>query len=268
MRWFGKLCFLVLVPGLVVAQTSTPTTGSTPATSVADELKALREAMAQQQQQIAQQQQRIDALQKQLDTKTAGTPHVEDATLRTNTPSDTVSAVASDTQQPEQAKESPLSFRIGGADFTPGGFVDFENVFRSTNTGNITATNFWTIPFSNTVQGHLSEYRATGQYSRFNIKTHTKFGANDVTGYLEFDFNGNDAANVFVTSNPHTDRIRVYWLDLKRGDWEFLGGQSWGLLTPNRVGIGPMPSDKFLTIGEDAQVHVGVNYTRAGTFVA
>ncbi|HKF22808.1 MAG TPA: hypothetical protein VKE93_14655 [Candidatus Angelobacter sp.] len=268
MRWFGKLCFLVLVPGLVVAQTSTPTTGSTPATSVADELKALREAMAQQQQQIAQQQQRIDALQKQLDTKTAGTPHVEDATLRTNTPSDTVSAVASDTQQPEQAKESPLSFRIGGADFTPGGFVDFENVFRSTNTGNITATNFWTIPFSNTVQGHLTEYRATGQYSRFNIKTHTKFGSNDVTGYLEFDFNGNDAANVFVTSNPHTDRIRVYWLDLKRGQWEFLGGQSWGLLTPNRVGIGPMPSDKFLTIGEDAQVHVGVNYTRAGTFVA
>ena len=268
MRWFGKLCFLVLVPGLVVAQTSTPTTGSTPATSVADELKALREAMAQQQQQIAQQQQRIDALQKQLDTKTAGTPHVEDATLRTNTPSDTVSAVASDTQQPEQAKESPLSFRIGGADFTPGGFVDFENIFRSTNTGNVTATNFWTIPFSNTVAGHLSEYRATGQYSRFNIKTHTKFGSNDVTGYLEFDFNGNDAANVFVTSNPHTDRIRVYWLDLKRGDWEFLGGQSWGLLTPNRVGIGPMPSDKFLTIGEDAQVHVGVNYTRAGTFVA
>jgi hypothetical protein len=269
MRWLGKLCFLVLVPGLVVAQTSSPNTGSTPATSVADELKALREAMAQQQQQIAQQQQRIDALQKQLEAKTTGTPHVEDAALRTNNATNDAAAVASDTQEPEKTpKESPLSFRIGGADFTPGGFVDFENVFRSTNTGNVTATNFWLIPFSNTVNGHLTEYRATGQYSRFNIKTHTKFGANDVTGYLEFDFNGNDAANVFVTSNPHTDRIRVYWLDLKRGKWEFLGGQSWGLLTPNRVGIGPMPSDKFLTIGEDAQVHVGVNYTRAGTFVA
>src|SRR2546422_5020593 len=44
--------------------------------------------------------------------------------------------------------------------------VDFENVFRTTNTGNVAATNFWTIPFSNTVQGHLTEYRATGQYSR------------------------------------------------------------------------------------------------------
>jgi hypothetical protein len=224
--------------------------------------------MAQQQQQIAQQQQRIDALQKQLEAKTAGTPHVEDAALHTNAPADTVK-VASDAQAQDQpVKESPLSFRIGGADFTPGGFVDFENIFRTTNTGNVTATNFWTIPYSNTVAGHLTEYRSTGQYSRFNIKTHAKYGANDITGYLEFDFNGNDAANVFVTSNPHTDRIRVYWLDLKRGDWEFLGGQSWGLLTPNRVGIGPMPSDKFLTIGEDAQVHVGVNYTRAGMFMA
>jgi hypothetical protein len=267
MRWFGTLLSLVLVSALAMAQTSPPNTGSTPATSVADELKALREAMAQQQQQIAQQQQRIDALQKQLETKTAGTPHVEDAALHTNTPAGPVT-VASDAPQDQAPKESPLSFRIGGADFTPGGFIDFENVFRTTNTGNVTATNFWAIPYSNTVQGHLTEFRSTGQYSRFNLKTHTKFGANDVTGYLEFDFNGNDAANVFVTSNPHTNRIRVYWVDLKRGQWEFLGGQSWGLLTPNRVGIGPMPSDKFTTIGEDAQVHVGVNYTRAGTFVA
>jgi hypothetical protein len=266
MRWFGTLLLLVLVSALTMAQTSAPNTGSTPATSVADELKALREAMAQQQQQIAQQQQRIDALQKQLETKTAGTPHVEDAALHTNTPAVPVT-VASDAPQ-DQPKESPLSFRIGGADFTPGGFVDFENVFRSTNTGNVTATNFWAIPYSNTVAGHLTEYRATGQYSRFNIKTHAKYGSNDITGYVEFDFNGNDAGNVFVTSNSHTDRLRVYWLDLKRGDWEFLGGQSWGLLTPNRTGLSPMPSDKFLTIGEDAQVHVGVNYTRAATFVA
>src|SRR5262252_9556266 len=112
MRWFGTLLLLVLVPALVMAQTSAPNTGSTPATSVADELKALREAMAQQQQQIAQQQQRIDALQKQLETKTAGTPHVEDAALHTNAPANTTVAVKSDAAQDQPAKESPLSFRI------------------------------------------------------------------------------------------------------------------------------------------------------------
>ncbi len=266
MRWVAKICFLVLAPGLMLAQTTAQNAPSDP-TSVATELKALREAMAQQQQQIAQQQQQIDKLTKALDEKTAGTPHVENATLTTNAPA-TANAVASDVQE-EKPKESPLSFRIGAAEFTPGGFVDFENVFRTTNTGNVTATNFWAIPYSTQgAAGHLTEYRATGQYSRFNLRTHAKYGQNDITGYFEFDFNGNDAANVFVTSNPHTNRIRLYWLDLKRDKWEFLGGQTWGLQTPNRVGLSPNPADLFTTLGEDAQTHVGINYTRAAEFRA
>ena len=87
-----------------------------------------------------------------------------------------------------------------------------------------------------------------------------------MTGYIETDFNGNDAANVFVGTNPHTLRLRLYWLDLKRGQWEFLGGQSWGLLTPNRTGVSPMPSDLALTLSEDANIHVGIHHTRQGTF--
>src|SRR5215469_9178725 len=85
MRWLAKICLLVLVPGLALAQTNAQNAPSDP-TSVASELKALREAMAQQQQQIAQQQQQIDTLEKALESKTAGTPHVEDATLHTNLP--------------------------------------------------------------------------------------------------------------------------------------------------------------------------------------
>jgi hypothetical protein len=171
--------------------------------------------------------------------------------------------VASD--QPA-GKDSPVSFRIGGTEFTPGGFIDFENIFRSTNTENITATNFWAIPFSNTVQGHLTEFHSTGQYSRLNLKVHGIYGENDVTGYVEFDFNGNDAANVLVTSNPHTNRLRLGWVDLKRGKFEILGGQTWGLQTPNRIGVSPMPSDVFNPMIEDAQTHVGLNYTRAAEF--
>ncbi|HZD93689.1 MAG TPA: hypothetical protein VE133_05500, partial [Candidatus Sulfotelmatobacter sp.] len=64
------------------------------------------------------------------------------------------------------------------------------------------------------------------------------------------------------------NRIRLYWLDLKRGKWEFLAGQSWGLETPNRKGLSPNPADLMLTIGEDANVHVGVPHTRAGLFRA
>jgi len=265
MRWLAKSCLLVLAPGLALAQTNAQTAPSDP-TSIAAELKALREAMVQQQQQIARQQQQIENLQKALEAKTYGTPHVEDAALHTNTPVDT-NAAAGDVQE-QQVKESPLSFRIGGADFTPGGFVDFENIFRSTNTGNAAATSFGAIPFSNSTQGHLTEFRVTGQYSRLNLKVTAKFGANNVTGYVEGDFNGNDAGNVFVGTNPHTARLRLYWLDLKRGKWEFLGGQAWGLMTPNRTGLSPLPADLALGLGEDANVHVGMNHTRAGTFRA
>jgi len=271
MRLLEKMCFVVLASGLAMGQATATNSGSAGTGSVADELKALREAISQQQkqisdqqQQMSKQQQQIQTLQQQLATTTSGTPHVADASMRTvATP---VSATV--VQEVEKPKESPLSFRIGGTDFTPGGFVDFENIFRTTNTGNVTATNFWAIPFSNTVNGHLTEYRSTGQYSRFNLKINGKYGANNVTGYIEADFNGNDAANVFVTSNPHTMRVRLYWLDLKRGNWEFLGGQTWGLQTPNRVGVSPSPADLAITIGEDAQTHVGLNYTRAGEFRA
>src|SRR5579864_7615353 len=247
MRLLEKMCFVVLASGLALGQATATNSGSAGTGSVADELKALREAISQQQKQISQQQQQIQTLEQQLENKTSGTPHVADASMRTvATP---VSATV--VQETEKPKESPLSFRIGSTDFTPGGFVDFENIFRTTNTGNVTATNFWAIPFSNTAAGHLTEYRSTGQYSRINLK-----------------FNGNDAANVFVTSNSHTMRLRLYWLDLKRGNWEFLGGSTWGLQTPNRVGVSPNPADLAITIGEDAQTHVGLNYTRAAEFRA
>jgi len=259
------MSFLLLASGLALGQTSAPAAGPDDQNSVASELKALREAIAAQQKQIAEQQAQIEKLQKQsaASTDSSSSPRLLDANLKVAGPT-TVYTYAQD----KGDKESPLSFRIGAAEFTPGGFIDFENVFRSTNTGNVTATNFWAIPYSNTVGGHLTEYRSTGQYSRFSLNTHAKFGENDISGYLEFDFNGNDAVNVFVTSNPHTDRIRLYFMDLKRHKWEFLGGQVWGLQTPNRVGVGSWPSDLALTYGEDAQVHVGVNYTRAAAFRA
>lgn len=275
MRIIKNLCIVMLASGLALAQSSTPSNSN-----VAEDLKQLRDAIAQQQKQIAdqqklltrqqqqmtQQQQQIETLQSALEAK--ATPHVENAALVTTAPN-IASAVQADKEKP---KESPLSFRIGGTEFTPGGFVDFETVFRTTNAtgtaGNPIATSFGAIPYNNTIQGHLTELRMTGQYSRYNLKVTGKYGANNVTGYLEGDFNGNDAANVFVTANGHTNRLRVYWVDVKRDKWEFLGGSSWGFVTPNRTGLSPMPSDLALTLGEDANVHVGIAYTRAGTFRA
>ncbi len=259
MRVVRVFSFLVLAASMVWAQ-STSTTSST-TSDVADQLKQLRETLEAQQKQIQQQQDQIQKLQEQLTTSSSKTAQLEPTVYH---PGPATPQTMSDTGAP--SKESPLSFRIGSTDWTPGGFVDLENIFRSTNTGNVVGTNFNAIPFSNTVQGHLTEYRMSAQHSRLNMKMHGVFGKNDITGYIEADFNGNDAANVFVSTNPHTNRLRLYFLDLKRGKWEFLGGQGWSMLVPTRQGISSMPADQFVGLESDANAHVGIPYVRDAQF--
>jgi hypothetical protein len=260
MRLISRFVLIVLMASGMALGQSAPATDSDQ--SVAAQLQSLQKTLAAQQEQMAAQQKQIEQLQKQLQEKQNPAPQVVNASMTTTSPA----AVAITQTDVEKPKESPLSFRIGAAEFTPGGFVDFENVFRTTNSGSAISTNFGTIPFSNTAQGHLSEFRSTGQYSRFNLKVGSRFHATDITGYLEGDFNGNDAASVFQTTNPHTLRLRLYWLDLKHGPWEFLAGQSWGLETPNRVGISAAPADLAITLNEDSNVGVGIPYSRASLF--
>jgi hypothetical protein len=273
----------LLLTGAVRGQTN----GANPDSSANDanlaaEVKALREALLQTQKQMAAQQQEIEALKERAKTEQATSvgnqhpPSMIDAAMHTAIPSSPGSAnssvgayVNSQPVAQEQAKENqkPLgSFNIGDAVFTPGGFVDFESIFRTTNTQNNIATNFAAIPYSNTAQGHLTENRLTSQYSRFNIKVTDKVGANDVIGYCEADFSGNDATNVYQVVNGHTLRLRLCFMDLKRGKWEVLGGQTYSWLTPNRNGLGPMPSDMATTYNEDQNFQVGLTFTRAAEF--
>ncbi|HEX4605033.1 MAG TPA: hypothetical protein VH724_13625 [Candidatus Angelobacter sp.] len=253
MKLLKTMFVLFLASNIVLAQSAAGNnTGSED--RISNQIKTLQDAISSQQQQIEALRQEL-AARKQAES----TPHLANASLTT------VSTTAT-FQDSEKPKDSPLSFRIGGTDFTPGGFVDFQNIFRTVNTGNVIGTNFGAIPFSNTVAGHLTEYRASGQYSRWNLKIGGKYGANNITGFVEGDFNGNDAANVFATTNPHTLRLRLFFVDVKRGIWELTAGQAWSLITPNRVGTSPMPSDLATTYSTDANIHVGIPYSRDGQF--
>jgi hypothetical protein len=284
MRLLRPISLVLLAPIMMFAQTNeSGTAPNNDGSSIGSELKALREALTAQQKQIMAQQLEIEQqgneIQQQrneirqlrqqitgpqnISTSTSSSsPRLVDASLK-------ASAVpAPEVQSIEKPSASPLSFRIGGTEFTPGGFVDFENIFRTTNatTGNPTATNFGGIPFNNQTAGHLTEFKTTAQYSRYSLTVTGKYGGNNLTGYFEGDFNGNDAGNVFVTANGHTNKVRYAWLDLRRGNWEFLAGNVSGLEDPNRNGLSPMPADLAVTIGEDANVHAGIPYTRASEF--
>ena len=157
---------------------------------------------------------------------------------------------------------SPFAFRVGGVNFRVGGFIDFETIIRSSNAGEGAGTNFGSVPFSNTVAGHMNDLRLTAQNTRLNLKATSNFLGNDVTGYVEMDFNGNDASSAVANTNSHTPRLRLAYMDVMRGPFELQAGQLWSWATPNRNGLSADPNDVFTTYNYDANYIAGLTWAR------
>jgi uncharacterized coiled-coil protein SlyX len=168
--------------------------------------------------------------------------------------------LAADTSAPQH---SPLNFRIGDATFTPLGFLDLTDVFRTEDTGNGIGTTFGGVPYNNSYPAAgLTEDRFSAQNSRIGVRVDAPVGKGSVTGYVEADFLGLTAANANVTSNSNTLRMRNYFADYRRGKFEILAGQDWSLLTPNRKGLSPYPSDIFYSQDMDTNYQVGLTWAR------
>jgi hypothetical protein len=159
---------------------------------------------------------------------------------------------------------SPLQLKIGSAYITPVGFMDFTGVWRARNGGSGIGTNFAGIPYGgeNVFQANMSEFRFSMQNSRIGFRVDADVKGAAVIGYMEADFLGNNPTNVAVSSNSNTFRSRLYWVDLRKGAWELLGGQTWSLATPNRVGVSPLPADVFFSYNMDTNYQVGMVWAR------
>ena len=175
----------------------------------------------------------------------------------------------STSMQGDQATEtSPLQFHIGDATFTPVGFMDFTSVWRNHAAGGSIGTSFGSIPYNTTSSGlypyttNLTELRLSMQNSRIGFRTDATVMGAHLLGYMEADFLGNNGTNVAVSSNSNTLRSRVYFVDVRRGAWEVLGGQTWSLITPGRVGISPIPGDLFYTQDIDVNYQAGLFWGR------
>jgi hypothetical protein len=165
-------------------------------------------------------------------------------------------------QQSGESGDRPLSVHFGRASLTPGGWVDLTGYYRSRNVGSGIGTSFATIPYSDTVQGGLSEAHLTAANSRITLRADESFGGTRVFGYGEADFNGVLPGNAYVSTNSSSLRLRVFFADIARGRWEVLGGQSWSLMTPNRVAISPFLSEIYNTLHLDTNYQVGLTYAR------
>jgi hypothetical protein len=157
----------------------------------------------------------------------------------------------------------PPYLRFGSVCITPIGFVDATFVWRDKNAASGIGSNFGSVPYNNVVNGKLSEARFNIQNSRLGLRVDGDWKGTHFIGYNEFDFLGTSGAtNLAVTNGGVVPRLRLYWVDVRRGGWEFLAGQSWSMLTPNRVGISPLPGDLFYSQVMDVNYMAGLTWSR------
>lgn len=157
----------------------------------------------------------------------------------------------------------PPYLRIGSVCVVPIGFLDATYVWRDKNAQSVIGTNFGSVPYNNTVNAKLSENRFSVQNSRLGFRIDGDWKGAHFILYNENDFLGTSGSNnITVTNGAFVPRLRLLWVDVRKGDWEFLTGQSWSMLTPNRRGISAFPGDIFYSQVFDVNYMVGLTWDR------
>ena len=169
---------------------------------------------------------------------------------------------------PSNAPAAPLQLQLGNITITPVGFLDATAVWRNKATGSGIGSNFGSIPFDNAVPGgKLNEFRFSPQNSRVGFRIDGNWKGIKFLNYLETDFLGTSGANnIGITNGAFVPRLRLFWISMRKGPWEVLGGQSWSMFTPNRKGISALPGDIFYSQVFDVNYLIGLPWTRQPGF--
>jgi hypothetical protein len=166
-------------------------------------------------------------------------------------------------EAPPDSNAVPPYLRIGSTCVVPVGFMDMTGVWRDKNAASSIGTNFASLPYNNVTAGHLSEFRFSPQNSRLGFRADGDWKGAHFMAYNEFDFLGTSGGNTLgVTNGAFVPRLRLFWIDLRKDKWEFLAGQSWSMLTPNRKGISALPGDIFYSQAVDVNYLIGLTWTR------
>jgi hypothetical protein len=274
---------VLLATILSISQPAFPADDSSkaPAAQNSSDLEKLKAQLAQQQMQLEQlksalesQKKLIEALSKGATVVNAAVPAKpaslgDVASLTPMVPAapspdlNTLPAIPSSAAQgADPDAPSPLSLKIGNSYITPIGFMDFTSVNRTTVGGNGIGSNFGNIPYNNVQSGGLSEFRLSAQNSRIGARFDSLYKGVKVLGYWESDFLGNNNANLAVSNNANTFRLRLYFVDLQKDKWELTAGQTWTLMTPGRAGISPLPGNIFFSQDIDVNYQAGLTWAR------
>lgn len=157
----------------------------------------------------------------------------------------------------------PPVFRIGELSVRLGGFIDFSNIWRSSNMTSGPATAWNNFPYANSPNHGLSEERFSAQLSRLS----TLLEANPtksvrLQAYIESDFGGSAGTTNSVQINGYTPRLRQGYFTFTEKDWglHVLVGQAWSLATNYAKGV--IPRQEQLPAVTDNNQIPGITFTR------
>jgi uncharacterized coiled-coil protein SlyX len=246
------------------------------AVSLEEQVQQLRDLLAAQSKELAETQDRVKAQQEKMqaleDRLSASGGGIANPSATLPHLAEPVSGAATGAAEgggaSQSSQVSPLQLKLGSAFITPVGFMDFTSVWRNRDAGSGIGTNFAGIPYggAGAYQTNLSETRFSMQNSRIGFRVDADVKGSHVIGYMESDFLGNNPSNVAVSSNSNTMRSRLYWVDVRKGGLELLGGQTWSLATPNRLGVSPLPGDVFFSYNMDVNYQLGMVWGRIPEF--
>ncbi|HZP92066.1 MAG TPA: hypothetical protein VFB20_04195 [Burkholderiales bacterium] len=170
---------------------------------------------------------------------------------------------AREEEKKKQAEAKPADAQQG-IRFKFGGFIEAAGIYRSRNeTADVNSSFNAGMPLPNNPNYRLSEFRESARQSRLSALAEGDVDSNTaLKAYFESDFLGAAGTANSGESNSYTPRIRHGYMTVDRYDYgfHFLAGQSWSLLTLQKVGITPRQEQIPLTI--DAQYVPGFTWTR------
>jgi hypothetical protein len=154
-----------------------------------------------------------------------------------------------------------------GIELTLGGFLEGAMIYRSRNLTADIGSPWNTIPFPNSPNDHLSEFRFTARQTRLSLLAQGRVDADTaLAGYVESDFLSAPTDANGVESNSYSPRVRHAYATLDRSDLglHILGGQDWTFLTLFNHGLRPRQERVPLTI--DNQLVPGFTWVRQPQF--
>ena len=170
----------------------------------------------------------------------------------------------------EIAREQPEgpALAVGPARFRVGGYLGVTGIYRSTNSGGGTGTNFGTILYEDSVQGKVSETRLSAQSSRLSLRVDADFPEPEtrfrrLSGYFEMDFGGATPGTVAVTTTSVGFRLRQAFAEVQYGRTVFLAvGQAFTLMTAQKDQLSMWPSDVEVSQAVDTNFVAGMIWDR------